>query len=165
MVDARQARDHGRRRRDGAAHRRAGFVLLVALVALLAVGCGSESDDSGGAGGGDTGADEAPAGTELTITVWLQGRDGASEEVTLTCDPPGGTHPRPEEACLALQADPSALEPLPPDSVCTQIYGGPEEAEVVGTLDGEQLHATFSRQNGCEVDRWDRFAAVLQIGA
>jgi Subtilisin inhibitor-like len=99
------------------------------------------------------------------VTVWLQGRDGASEEVALTCDPPGGTHPRPEEACLALQADPSALEPLPRDSVCTQIYGGPEEAEVVGTLDGEQVHATFSRQNGCEIDRWDRFAAVLQIGA
>ena len=132
---------------------------------MLAVGCGSESDDSGGADGGDTGADEAPAGTELTITVWLQGRDGASEEVTLTCDPPGGTHPRPEEACLALESDPAALEPLPPDSVCTQIYGGPEEAEVVGTLDGEQVHATFSRQNGCEVDRWDRFTAVLQIGA
>jgi hypothetical protein len=165
VVDARQARDHGRRRRAGATHGRAGFVLLAALVALLAVGCGSESDDSGDAGGDDTGANEAPAGTELTITVWLQGRDGASEEVTLTCDPPGGTHPRPEEACLALQADPSALEPLPPDSVCTQIYGGPEEAEVVGTLDGEQVHATFSRQNGCEVDRWDRFAAVLQIGA
>jgi Subtilisin inhibitor-like len=165
VVDARQARDHGRRRRAGATHGRAGFVLLAALVALLAVGCGSESDAAGDAGGGDTGADEAPAGTELTITVWLQGRDGASEEVLLTCDPPGGTHPRPEEACLALQADPSALEPLPPDSVCTQIYGGPEEAEVVGTLDGEQVHATFSRQNGCEVDRWDRFAAVLQIGA
>jgi hypothetical protein len=164
-VDARQARDHGRRRRDGAAHRRAGLVLLAALVALLAIGCGSGSNDSGDAGGGDTGADEAPAGTELTITVWLQGRDGASEEVTLTCDPPGGTHPRPEEACLALESDPAALEPLPPDSVCTQIYGGPEEAEVAGTLDGEQVHATFSRQNGCEVDRWDRFAAVLQIGA
>jgi hypothetical protein len=167
MVDARQARDHGRRRRDGATHRRTGLVLLVALVALLAVGCGSESDDgSGDPGGGDTGAGEAPApqGTELTITVWLQGRDGASQEVTLTCDPPGGTHPRPEEACLALQADPSALEPLPADSACTQIYGGPEEAEIVGTLDGEQVQATFSRQNGCEIDRWMRMAGILQPG-
>ena len=95
----------------------------------------------------------APAGTELTITVWLQGRDGASEEVTLTCDPPGGTHPRPEEACLALEADPSALEPLPPDSVCTQIYGGPEEAEVVGTLDGEQGRYDYAViANGRELD-------------
>jgi hypothetical protein len=167
MVDARQARDHGRGRRAGTAHRRAGLVLLAALVALLAVGCGSESNDgSGDAGGEDTGAGEAPAatGTELTITVWLQGRDGASQELTLTCDPPGGTHPRPEEACLALQADPSALEPLPADSACTQIYGGPEEAEIVGTLDGEQVQATFSRQNGCEIDRWMRMAGILQLG-
>ena len=106
----------------------------------------------------------APAGTELTITVWLQGRDGASEEMTLTCDPPGGTHPNAEEACTALQADPSALEPLPPDSVCTQIYGGPEEAEIVGTLNGEQVNARFSRQNGCEIDRWMRMAGILQPG-
>jgi Subtilisin inhibitor-like len=162
VVDARQARDHGRRRRDGAAHRRAGFVLVLALVALLAVGCGSESEEGGDAG--DTGAEEAPAGTELTITVWLQGRDGASEELTLTCDPPGGTHPNAEEACTALQADPSALDPLPPDSVCTQIYGGPEEAEIVGTLNGEQVNASFSRQNGCEIDRWMRMAGILQPG-
>jgi hypothetical protein len=164
MVDARQARDHGRRRRDGATHRRAGLVLLVALVALLAVGCGSESDDGSGDAGGDTGAAPAPAGTDLTITVWLQGGEGASEELTLTCDPPGGTHPNAEEACTALQADPSALDPLPPDSVCTQIYGGPEEAEIVGTLNGEQVNAQFSRQNGCEIDRWMRMAGILQPG-
>jgi Subtilisin inhibitor-like len=166
VVDAREARDHRHGRRDGAANGRAGLVLLAAVVALLAVGCGSESEGGGDAGGADTGAGEAPAptGTELTITVWLQGRDGAAEELTLTCDPPGGTHPKAEEACAALQADPSALEPLPPDSVCTQIYGGPEEAEIVGTLEGEQVQASFSRQNGCEIDRWMRMAGILQPG-
>ena len=64
---------------------------------------------------------------------------------------------------MVLQADPEALEPLPPDSVCTQIYGGPEEAEVVGTLNGEQVNATFSRQNGCEIDRFDRGNGVVTI--
>ena len=131
------------------------------------MGCGSDSEDSSGdAGGGDTGAGEAPApaGTELTITVWLQGKDGASQEMTLTCDPPGGTHPQPEQACMALEADPAALDPLPADVVCTQIYGGPEEAEIVGTLDGTEVNATFSRQNGCEIDRWMRMAGILQPG-
>jgi hypothetical protein len=84
--------------------------------------------------------------------------------MTLTCDPPGGTHPNAEEACTALQADPSALDPLSPDSVCTQIYGGPEEAEILGTLNGEQVDARFSRQNGCEIDRWMRMAGILQPG-
>lgn len=49
--------------------------------------------------------------------------------------------------------------------MCTQIYGGSEEAEVTGTRDGEQVQATFSRQNGCEIDRWDRLAAVFQFGS
>jgi hypothetical protein len=30
-------------------------------------------------------------------------------------------------------------------------------------LDGEQIQAAFSRQNGCEIDRWDRLASVLQL--
>ena len=28
---------------------------------------------------------------------------------------------------------------------------------------GEEINATFSRQNGCEIDRWDRLASVLQL--
>jgi hypothetical protein len=128
------------------------------------VGCGSDSgEDAGGGGDADTG--EAPASaTELTITVWPQGKEGASQDVTLTCDPPGGTHPRPEDACAVLAADPEALEPLPPETACTQIYGGPEEAQIIGTLGGEEVHATFSRQNGCEIDRWKRMTGILQLG-
>src|SRR5262245_35743359 len=65
LVDAREAGDHGAGRRVGPAHRRAGFVLLLALIAALAVGCGS--DESEEAGGGDSTAPSTPA-TELTIT-------------------------------------------------------------------------------------------------
>lgn len=49
--------------------------------------------------------------------------------------------------------------------MCTQIYGGPEEAEVAGTFEGAQVQAIFSRQNGCEIDRWDRLAAVFRLGS
>jgi hypothetical protein len=125
----------------------------------MAGGCGSESD------GNEGGGEQAAPATELTVTFWPAGRDGASQEATLTCDPDGGTHPRPAEACRALRANADAVAPLPPDSICTQIYGGPEEGEVVGALDGEEIHATFSRQNGCEIDRWDRLASVLQLDA
>ena len=130
------------------------------MAALLA-GCGSEStgDDPDGSAGGE----EAEPATELTVTFWPEGRDGPSQEAALTCDPDGGTHTSPAQACKALGANVDALSPLPPDSICTQIYGGPEEAEVVGTLDGKEIHATFSRQNGCEIDRWDRLASVLQL--
>jgi hypothetical protein len=66
---------------------------------------------------------------------------------------------------MVLRANLDALEGLPPDTICTQIYGGPEEAEVTGVVDGAQVHASFSRQNGCEIDRWDRLAPVLQLEA
>ena len=123
------------------------------------MGCGSEAGDEGG---GDASAEPAPA-TELTVTLWPQGRSGPSHEFTLTCDPPGGTHPTPAEACAILDADSAVLEPLPPDSICTELYGGPDEAEVVGTVNGEQVNASLSRQNGCEIDRWDRAAALLSL--
>jgi hypothetical protein len=161
-VDARQASDHGARRRDGAANRRAGLVLL-ALIALVAAGCGSESDDGGSAGGGGGSTETTPA-TELTVTYWPQGKDGPSHESTLTCDPAGGTHPSPQKACDLLASDPEALDPVPQDSACTLLYGGPQEATVVGTLDGEPVDAAFNRSGGCEIDRWDRLEAVLQVG-
>jgi hypothetical protein len=127
----------------------------------MAGGCGSES--SGDEADGSAGGEQTAPATEVTVTFWSEGRDGPSQEAELTCDPDGGTHPRAAQACKALRANADALPPLPPDSICTQIYGGPEEAEIAGTLDAEEIHATFSRQNGCEIDRWDRLATVLQL--
>jgi hypothetical protein len=148
---------------------RAVVALLTVLLALLAGGCGSESGegdaagDGSAAGGESTEARPGPA-TEVTITFWPEGPDGESVEATLTCEPAGGTHPSPEKACTALAADPAALQPVPADMACTMIFGGPEQATVVGVVNGEQVDAAFERSNGCELDRWDRMAAVLQIG-
>ncbi|MGH3058072.1 MAG: SSI family serine proteinase inhibitor [Gaiellaceae bacterium] len=132
------------------------------IAALMAGGCGSEASDEPPAAGG---TEPDPPATALTVAYRPDGRDGQAREATLTCEPAGGTHPRPAEACEALRANADALAPLHPDLMCTQIYGGPEEAEVAGTLDGEQVQATFSRQNGCEIDRWDRLATMLQLDA
>jgi Subtilisin inhibitor-like len=132
------------------------------LIAAILAGCGSEAAEEPPAGGA---TEPDPPATELTVTYWADGRDGPAQDATLTCDPAGGTHPQPEEACAALAANADALAPLPADLLCTQIYGGPEEAEVTGTRDGGQVQATFSRQNGCEIDRWDRLAAVFRLGS
>ena len=91
----------------------------------------------------------------MTITFWAEGPDGEPVEATLTCDPAGGTHPDPEAACGVLTANADALEPVPADAACTMIFGGPEQATVVGTVNGEQVDAAFERSNGCELDRWD----------
>jgi hypothetical protein len=39
---------------------------------------------------------------------------------------------------------------------CIEIYGGPQVAEVRGTFRGRQVAARFSREDGCQIERWDR---------
>ena len=54
------------------------------------------------------------------------------------------------------------FEPTPGDVACTQQYGGPETATVTGTFKGEQVDAKFSRQNGCEIARWEDALPLLE---
>jgi hypothetical protein len=62
------------------------------------------------------------------------------------------------EACATL-ADPDAVTRLvegpPEDQMCTEIYGGPDVATIVGTVDGDQVDATVDRTNGCGIADWD----------
>lgn len=84
-------------------------------------------------------------------------------EWTLTCDPDGGDHPRPEDACRGLAAaTPDAFAPVPADMMCTQQYGGPQTATIEGTWRGESVDATYDRTDGCEIARWDALATVLE---
>ena len=50
---------------------------------------------------------------------------------------------------------------LPQDTVCTEIYGGPQKARVVGTVNGQRVRAMFTRTNGCEISRWQRISPWL----
>jgi hypothetical protein len=45
--------------------------------------------------------------------------------------------------------------------VCTEIYGGPQKARVVGSVGGTRVQATFARANGCEIARWNRISPWL----
>jgi hypothetical protein len=127
--------------------------------ALLLPACGSE--------GGDGGAEAAPTPPtptiELRVEFFPKGAGAAGETATLTCDPVGGTHPRPGEACAALDAHPDALDPVPPEAVCTQIYGGDQTATVIGVVRGREVDASFNRTNGCEIARWEGLAPLLQL--
>jgi hypothetical protein len=77
----------------------------------------------------------------------------------LTCDPDGGSHPDPAQACDALLGNEDTLAPVSGDVACTEIYGGPQEATVVG----RDVNASFSRTNGCEIARWDALRPVLEF--
>jgi hypothetical protein len=53
------------------------------------------------------------------------------------------------------------LQGPPADRMCTQVYGGPQEARVTGTLRGRVVSRTFKRTNGCEISDWDSLKPVL----
>ena len=100
--------------------------------------------------------------TSLRVTYWEDAAASSGVTWTLHCAPPGGSLERPGRACMRLAAGGTKLfAPLRPDSVCTEIYGGPQKARVVGTVDGKHVWTTFTRRNGCEIDRWRRISPWL----
>jgi Subtilisin inhibitor-like len=101
------------------------------------------------------------AATELTISVRPNGNAGPTKTWTLRCDPTGGSLPRAAAACERLTA--KALKPLPADTICTQIYGGPQQARVRGSFRGRPVDSRFSRANGCEIHRWDELRYLFPV--
>jgi hypothetical protein len=102
------------------------------------------------------------AATSLHITAWPNGQGHTPKRTyTLTCAPAGGTLPHPLAACRKLNALKAPFAPTRKDLVCTQIYGGPEEALVTGRFRGALVHARFNRKDGCEIGRWARVAFLF----
>lgn len=118
---------------------------VVALAAVLAAGCMGPSSDS---------SDDATS-TSLDIVVRPQGRSGPTRSWELRC-PGSGTLPDAARACRRLARLSNPFAPVPNDVACTEIYGGPQIAEVNGTFEGRRVDAIFNRTNGCEIERWDR---------
>ena len=123
-------------------------ILLCCLALLALAGCGAE-DDASTPGGGE------PA-TQLTVRLDPDGRGPEpAEEARIRCgDGPG--------CAAAERLRPHDLEPVPDDVACTEQFGGPETATVTGTLGGSDVDARFSRENGCEISRWDKVAPLLE---
>jgi hypothetical protein len=115
---------------------------VAVLACLLLAACGSE----------DRGGDPATGPpTELTVTVWPEGRDGPVRERRVEC--PG--------AAVCGEMSLGRLAPVPRDVACTAIYGGPSVARVTGTLRGEPVNERFSLEDGCQIARWERNRALL----
>jgi Subtilisin inhibitor-like len=99
--------------------------------------------------------------TALRITVWPDGKGGSSTTWTLRCGPVGGTLPQRARACAALAGARDPFRPVPSDAVCTQIYGGPQLALVVGRVGGRRVWTWFRRSDGCQIARWDAVRALF----
>lgn len=120
-------------------------VLAVTLVVLALAATAVASPSAGGE-------------TALRIAFWTDGAKPGTRVVrSLRCDPVGGTHPRPAQACRELaRLGAATLRPVPPGKACTELYGGPQLLLVTGRVGGDPVWVRLRRDNGCEIDRWER---------
>jgi hypothetical protein len=128
---------------------RGAVALALAAVALCACATGS--------------AGTSAEGTALTITFWENGQNlDDRQRWTLRCNPARGTLGGAVRACRRLtDAGAKLFAPVPRDVACTEIYGGPQVARIVGAVKGDRVWATFNRTNGCHISRWDRISPWL----
>jgi hypothetical protein len=45
--------------------------------------------------------------------------------------------------------------------LCSQIYSGPQQARITGTVRGERINLTITRTDGCGTADWHRLEALL----
>jgi hypothetical protein len=122
-------------------------IVLVAA-ALVITACGSDEPATQGSGIAN-----------LTISVDRDGKDSGNVPIELKLNCASASE---SDACQAADAiSKQDLAPTPGNQACTQIFGGPETATIKGTLHGEPVDATFSRTDGCEIERWQRVAPLL----
>jgi hypothetical protein len=90
----------------------------------------------------------------LTVTFWPGGPSESPVSYRVVC--PGNA------ACARLaRAASQAFAPLPKDMMCTQIYGGPQQALVTGRLNERKVWVRFKRTDGCQIERWNRLAFLF----
>ena len=126
------------------------MTVLIAVV-IAAVGCGASQGTAG-----------STPETELTISYWPQGR-GTEAPVrwTLRCDPAGGTVPRAAAVCRQLYAMTRPFARRAKNLVCTDQYGGPQQAVIAGTLRGDRIWVLIGMRNGCEISRAKRLGFLV----
>jgi Subtilisin inhibitor-like len=146
--------------------------LLVLVAVLVVAGCGSEDDATPAASGTPdaTGSDPAAGGisqadNDLQIEIDL-GDGSAPVTWTLTCVGfVEGSHPQAQAACEHLAGMERPFAPLPADVVCSQQYGGPETARVLGRWGGEPVELDLSRVDGCRIAQWNALVPVVPAPA
>jgi hypothetical protein len=106
----------------------------------------------------------AAVAAATALSILYSPHDGSGRAAwQLECAPAGGTLPRAAQACGKLDAiKGNPFLPVPANVACTDVYGGPETARVVGTFRGRTVWVTFRQTNGCEIARWNKVSFLFQ---
>jgi hypothetical protein len=165
---------------------------LIALAALFLMACGSDSSEvTSGASDQDASVDsdlpidpnvspepDLPTGALggggplVTVEITITHPDAADVTYIVVCL--GDTATVTENvgiddfiACNQLGQDDVRARLLngpPSDQVCTEQYGGPDVAHIVGSydgVDGPAVDTMINRTNGCGIDEWERLLSEV----
>jgi hypothetical protein len=125
--------------------------LVIVVLVVAAAACGASH-----------GAPVQTPETQLTISYWPEGRGNAEPKTwTLRCDPAGGTVPRVATVCRQLDALDNPFRRPSKTLVCTDQYGGPQQALITGTHEGNRIWTVIGMRNGCEISRAKRLAFLV----
>jgi hypothetical protein len=141
----------------------------LAVLAASSAACGGDDDTTSPA---PTTAPTGSNGSTADLQIRYEHPDaGVSFEYGIECGPntseASGAVEQAEidaaAACdlLGMQEVVDRLRDGPDDEICTEIYGGPDTAEITGTLRGQEVDATIDRTDGCGINDWDELLDEL----
>jgi hypothetical protein len=114
------------------------LALALALAALALAACGEEDRE--------TPASPPPEDQALTVEVTKAG-----DPQTFAC----------ADGCDTAAVAEVVSSTEDTMRACTELYGGPETAHLTGTLDGEPVDVTITRNNGCGIADYDALFEAL----
>lgn len=93
--------------------------------------------------------------TRLRVAIQPTGKGGLVFSRYINC--PG------DKRCIRLNT--MELDDFVLDSsrACSQMYGGPSKAWVVGILNGQPVNEELNVSNGCQIARWNQLAPILGL--
>ena len=171
------------------------LVCIASLATLVIAGCGGEASKSDSDGPSTKAMTSAEAADQVAqpdaelqvVVAQVGGKDDPGDGLpkllacdksipatcrgTITCPTADDAPIELRDVCIWLSGAEArtALTPEDPDAeprACTMIYGGPQTASVTGTLDGEKIDVSFSREDGCQLARFDAAAPLWNgVGA
>jgi len=131
------------------------YFLIAAICAAAATACGSTTAPAGAA------APASPVPPKVSLDIKVSGGPGQpTEHWTLKCDPVGGTHPDPAQACAVLLKAKTPFAPVPKGVACPMILASSKTATVKGIYFGQHVDTTFI-QGGCQLERWAKIGQIF----
>ena len=141
------------------------LLVLLALLSACASPSGGDAPDAGTATDSAAGGGISQADNDLQVD-YDPGDGTEPQSWTLTCVGfVEGSHPDPEAACEQLKAMDDPFAPLPADIICTEQYGGPQTAHVLGRWNGEPVDLELSLTDGCRIAQWQSLSALVPMPA